>query len=99
MEENIYKIKAGSAFQVLDETRNLSSVLFTPDTGVTYDVVDPDGATVIDGAAMAETATGKWSATGQSTVSWVLGVYTVIVYAVHSGKTSIKENRKAFELY
>lgn len=99
MEQSIYRVKAGSAFLVSDKTRNLSNQLFTPDGGVTYDIVDPDGTVVVDGAAMAEGTTGEWTATPQSTVSWVLGMYTLITYAVHGSKTSIKENKNAFELY
>jgi hypothetical protein len=99
MEENIYRVKAGSAFEVIDETRNLQYQLFTPDSGVTYDIIDPDGTTVIDGASMTEGATGIWTDTAQSEVAWVLGMYTLITYAEHGGNISIKENKNAFELY
>lgn len=97
--ENIYRVKAGGAFEVTDETYDLDGNLFTPDTGVTYDIVDPDGTTVIDGALMVELSEGMWAATGQSTIAWVKGMYSLLTYAVHGGKTSIKELKKAFELY
>ena len=99
MEENIYRVKAGSAFLISDETRNSAYQLFTPDTGVTYDLVDPDGTEVVSGASMSEGDTGEWTATAQSTVAWVLGMYTLITYAEHGGKISIKENKNAFELF
>jgi hypothetical protein len=99
MEEEIYRVKAGSAFLVTDETRDTDDDLFTPDSGVTYDVIDPDGTVVVDGDSMTEGTTGIWTDTVQSTVAWVLGMYTVIAYASHGGVISIKENKNAFELY
>ena len=99
MEEQITRVKAGSAVQVTDETRDTDDDLFTPDGGVTYDVIDEDGTVVVDGETMAESSTGIWADTFQSAESWMLGMYTVIAYAVHGGKTSIKENKNAFELY
>ena len=99
MKENIYRVKLGSAFQVIDETRNLSDVLFTPDGGVTYDVVDPDGVVVVDGASMTEASTGVWTATTQGAASWMPGIYTLVTYAVHGVYTSIKEYKNAFEIY
>ena len=99
MEEKITRIKAGSAFQVTDETRDTDDLLFTPSAGVSYDVYDPTGALVAT-KAMTETATtGKWRGTTQSLVAWVLGMYMVTLNATHSGSLSIKENKNAFELY
>jgi len=99
MEEQITRVKAGSAIQITDETRDTDDDLFTPDGGVTYDIIDEDGTVVVDGEPMSETTTGKWADTFQSAESWMKGMYTATAYAVHGGKTSIRENQNAFELY
>ena len=101
MEEKIKRIKAGSAVYISDETRNpATNLLFTPNGGVKVDIFDPDGTQVISSQPMTATATGIYAYSWQSNASTsVKGMYTVIITATHGSKASVKEDRKAFELY
>lgn len=100
MDVKIKKMKVGTAVIVTDETKDEDDVLITPDGGVTMTITDPTGTEVVTDLVMAESSTGTWEKEWQSNISTSeLGMYTVLTKATNGGKVSIKEDRKAFELY
>lgn len=100
MEVKITRMKAGTVVIVTDETRDEDDALITPDGGVTMTITDPKGVEVVTDLAMTETSTGEWEKNWQSNASTSeKGMYAVVTKATHGSNVSIKEDRKAFELY
>jgi hypothetical protein len=100
VEPNIKRVKAGSAVYVSDETRNpATNALFAPDGGVKVSIYDYLGVAVVTAQVMTAVSTGKWAYSWQFTTASTKGMYTVVTTATHGSKASVKEDRKAFELY
>lgn len=70
---------------------------YTPDSPV-ISVIDPNGETKVDQAAMTEDAEGKLSYVVQTGESWPIGLYNVKIGSSSGIYTDITFDRDNFEL-
>ena len=99
VQTTITRKKAGTSICITVNTTDCNDASLTPSGGVAITIYDPKGVVVVSEGVMVEESTGVYRYHWQTTTSNELGMYKIKAVAVDGSKTSIFEDRKAFELY